>query len=383
MGPKPPAVIIGGNLNALGVARSLSRCGITVIALSSARACPMAWSRHARLIRVQHLQSDALVDSLVSLSRRLKCRPVLMLTQDASVLTVSAHRKSLDPLYYIEMPDDLTVRTLSDKISFDALATRESFAVPRSCAVHNADDLARISGLTPPLILKPADKARVLVGAVPRTVRAETLEQAREIAAHILEHGTDVIVQEWIEGPDSEIFFTLFCAGPDGNPAGMFSGRKLLSTPPRVGSTAVCVAAPEHAEALERETREFLRRVPYRGLGSLEFKRDVRTGRFMMVEPTVGRTDWQEEIATLCGVNLPEIAYWLALGRSPPNTPRPVPTCQRAWRADLEFRLPAEFRGRIRVIDGYFRWSDPLPGLYHYAYERAVRRVWRRLRRTI
>lgn len=382
MRAKLPAVIIGGNLNSLGVVRSLARGGIPVVVLARSRDCPAAWSRYARLVRIQRLQGDALIDALVQLARRLQCRPVLLLTQDASVLTVSANRKDLDPLYHIELPDDSTVRALSDKLSFDALAVRESFAVPRSCAVRNTDDLARIKELTPPLILKPADKARVLAGAAPHTERTETLEHARALATHLLHQGSDVIVQEWIEGPDSEIFFTLFCAEPDGTPAGMFTGRKLLSTPPRVGSTAVCVAAPEYAQTLEGETREFLRRVPYRGLGSLEFKRDVRTGRFLMVEPTVGRTDWQEEIATLCGINLPEIAYWLALGLPPPRTPIPVTTRKRAWRADLEFRLPAEFRGRIRMIDGYFRWSDPLPGLYHYAYERAVRRVWRRLRRT-
>ena len=50
------------------------------------------------------------------------------------------------------------------------------------------------------------------------------------------------------------------------------------------------------------------------GVGSLEFKRDRKTVKFMIVEPTVGRTDAQEEIATLCGVNIPLIAYSTALG---------------------------------------------------------------------
>lgn len=383
MRPKLPAVIVGGNLNALGVARSLARGNIPTIVLAVGRACPAAWSRHARIVRAPQLHGEILIDALGRLAHRLNCRPVLLLTQDASVLTVSVHRERLDPLYHIELPDDSIVRTLSDKLSFDSLAARESFAIPRSCALRGPEDLSRIGELAPPFVLKPADKTRALAGETPRTARAESLDQARELATHMLNHGTDVIVQEWIEGPDSEIYFTLFCAGPDGAPAGLFTGRKLLSTPPRVGSTALCVAAPECADVLERETREFLRRVPYRGLGSLEFKRDVRTGRFVMVEPTVGRTDWQEEIATLCGVNLPEIAYWLALGEIPPRVPSAPPACQLAWRADIEFGFPADFRGKLRAIDGHFRWSDPLPGIYHYAYERVIRRAGRRLRRAV
>jgi hypothetical protein len=190
-----------------------------------------------------------------------------------------------------------------------------------------------------------------------------------------------VIVQEWIEGPDSEIFFTFFCARRDGTPAAFFSGRKLRSTPPGVGSTAICIPAPEFAEALEHEARRFLERVHYRGLGSLEFKRDVRNGRFLMVEPTVGRTDWQEEIAALGGVNLPLLAYWIALGVDPPRALNAPVRRRPAWRADFQFKLPVGFRENVRMIDAHFRWNDPLPGLYYYLHYQGVRRIWRRIRR--
>ena len=31
----------------------------------------------------------------------------------------------------------------------------------------------------------------------------------------------------------------------------------------------------------------------------MEYKRDAHTGEFFMIEPTVGRVDWQEEVAAL------------------------------------------------------------------------------------
>ena len=56
----------------------------------------------------------------------------------------------------------------------------------------------------------------------------------------------------------------------------------------------------------------------------MEYKRDVRTGRFVMIEPTVGRSDFQEEVATLNGVNIPNAAYCSAVGQPvPPPCPRP------------------------------------------------------------
>ena len=378
-----PVVVAGGNLNGLGVVRSLARQHIPTYLMAMTRGCPAAWSRHATFVRAPRLQGEEFVDALVRLATQLQCRPVLMLTQDSSVLTVSAHRQTLERFYHIDLPDGPIVEALSDKLSFDALAARENFPVPRSCAVRSRDDLGQIDQMLPPVILKPADKGRVLSGAAERAVRADTLERAREIATEMLAHVPALIVQEWIEGPDSEIYFTFFCVGRAGQSTGLFSGRKLQSSPPAVGSTAICIPAPELAETLERMTLQFLQRVPYRGLGSLEFKRDVRTGRLLMVEPTVGRTDWQEEIATLCGVNLPAIAYWRALDHDPPRSQLPVAAHRYAWRAERQFRLSADVRADMRLVDGYFRWSDPLPGLYHYGYERGVRRVVRRIRKVV
>lgn len=378
-----PVVVAGGNLNGLGVVRSLAHEHITTYLMAMTRESPAAWSRHAQFVRAPRLHGEEFVNALVRLATRLNCRPVLMLTQDSSVLTVSTHRETLEPFYHIELPDAQIVETLSDKLSFDELAVRENFPVPRSCAIRSEIDLQRLDSLLPPLILKPADKGRVLSGSAERAVRTETLQRAHEVAIELLAHVPALIVQEWIEGPDSEIYFTLFCVGDDGQPVGLFSGRKLQSNPPAVGSTAICVSAPECAEMLENATREFLRRVPYRGLGSLEFKRDVRTEKLLMVEPTVGRTDWQEEIATLCGVNLPAIAYWRALGHAPALPQSRGASRRYAWRAERHFRLSPEFRADRRVVDGYFRWTDPLPGIYQYAYERGVRRAFRRARRMI
>ncbi len=381
MHPEIPVVVVGGNLNALGVVRSLARSRIPTHVMSTSRNCPTAWSRHATFVRARSLQGEELIDALLALAERLHDRPVLILTQDASVHTVSAQRARLEHYYRVEMPTPEVVEALSDKLAFDALAAREGFAVPRSCAIRTRDDLEKLNLLQPPVIIKPADKGRVNAGTADRAVRAETLEHARALVQEMLNQVPAVIVQEWIEGPDSEIFFTFFCARSDGTPAAFFSGRKLQSTPPGVGSTAICIPAPEFADALERETRRFLKSVQYRGLGSLEFKRDVRNGRFLMVEPTVGRTDWQEEIAALSGVNLPVLAYWIALGVEPPSEPTVPMRRIPAWRADFQFKLPIGFQENLRLVDAHFRWDDPLPGVYYYLHHQGLRRISRRLRR--
>jgi D-aspartate ligase len=378
-----PAVVVGGTLNGLGVIRSLSQGHMPLFVVETTRQRAACWSRYCRFVGAPSLEGTALVNTLVELGTRLASRPVLILTSDECVNAISAARSRIETLYRISLPSVETVQALADKSKFQLLAEHEGFRVPRGLAVANINDCSQIGQLTAPLILKPADKTLVLAGIAERAVRADTIAEAEQMARRMLRQAPRLIVQEWIDGPETEIFFSLFSCDRDGRLLGLFPGRKLVCSPPMVGTTAVCAAAPEAAAELTVQTQRFIERVAYRGLGSLEFKRDSRTGQFVIIEPTVGRTDWQEEIATLCGINLPLLTYRAEIGlpiRAPPSLAPGSP----AWRSSLNFRPPlGSLRPKTKLVDGFLRWFDPLPAVYHYAYERGMRRLWRRAERAV
>jgi D-aspartate ligase len=378
-----PAVVVGGSLNALGVIRSLSLGQMPIFVVETTRQASACWSRYCRFVAAPSLKGPPLVNTLVELGTRLGSRPVLILTSDESVDAISSARSEIGRLYRISLPSAEMVRALADKTEFQLLATRERFCVPRGVEVSNIDDCAQIAELTPPVVIKPADKTLVLADVAERAVRADSLYEAEQAVRRMLRQAPRLIVQEWIDGPETEIFFSLFSCDRDGRLLGLFHGRKLVCSPPMIGTTAVCVAAHEAAAELTSQTQTFIERVGYRGLGSLEFKRDGRTGRFVIVEPTVGRTDWQEEIATLCGVNLPLLTYRAEIGL--PNLAQAsLAPESAAWRASLGFRPPLGFLSEeTRLVDGFMRWRDPLPAVYHYAYDRGARRIWRRAMRAI
>lgn len=373
-----PAVVVGGTLNGLGVVRSLATAGMPIYVLDTSHDCPAAWSRYSRFVRTSSLGGPALIDSLERLACRLAERPVLILTSDASVRIVSIARQSIERLYRLSLPTREIIDGLGDKGGFQALAEREGFPVPLGTFLTSPADFARMRKLSPPLVIKPADKVLVLNGIVDRAVRVETILEAEVAATRMLRVAPHLIVQEWVEGADSELYFTLFACDRNSRVLGLFTGRKVVCSPPALGNTALCIAAPEAADELTMQTRQFIARTAYAGLGSLEFKRDARTGRFLIIEPTVGRTDWQEEVATLCGVNLPLRAYYYEIGVDWPLSVTP-PAAPVAWRASKETRTPSMVQGSgLRLTDGYLRWSDPLPALYYYGYERFARRLWRR-----
>ena len=362
-----PAVVVGGTLNSLGIVRSLASAGIPVYLACDTRFCPAGLSRQCTLLRVPDLEGQGLVDGLLSIAGRIGEKAVLILSSDVQVLAVSQARAALEAHYFLALPTKTMVDVLMDKAKFQAYAEEIGLRVPRAVVLEEGHDEQALDVLSMPVVVKPADHQ---LAPAERTTRADTLAEACAVARRMRCAASSVVIQEWIEGDDDDIYFTLFVCDGQARIVALFTGRKMICEPPLVGSTALCVAATEENEALAAQTQAFVTYSHYHGIGGLEFKRHRRTGQFVVVEPTVGRADWQEEIATLCGVNLPAIAYRTALGE-PVESVGPIDSAV-AWRSSFRYRPPAgPLPPGTRFVDGYFRRADPLPGVYSlYTYAR-------------
>jgi len=371
---KIPAVVVGGELGGLGLVRSLSRQGFPVFVVDTKLARPALWSRHARRRIIRSFTGREFVEDMIALGQRLRNRPVLFLTDEDVVHSVSENREELAHWFRFRLPDERGVRLLSSKSDFHRFAGEHAFPVPRTVILNDQFDIHLLAGLRFPCVIKPDDKRMALSGSKERAVRVETLAEGKKHAREMLRTPGGIVAQEWIEGAESNIHFTLFYRGRDGTIPAVFTGRKLSCWPPDVGSTAVCIAAPEAREELERITLAFADRAGFDGLGSMEYKWDDNHHRFVMIEPTVGRIDYQEEIATLCGVNIPLAAYHHELGLpAPPMATAPPP---RAWRSTFIRRAPPGLMpAGTRIADGFFRWDDPLPAIQHYCVNQPLERL--------
>jgi len=374
-----PAVVIGGELNALGVCRSLARGGMSVWVVDRKRWNPALRSRHAIPVVTDALHGPGFIAFLRELQRRIGQPAFLAVTDELAMLTISEHRHELEGLYHFCLPPHDLVLMLHDKARFHENAIAHGWPVPNSVVVRSPADLAKMALLRLPIILKPADKRHFHAGSASRLITADTHLEALAAGEKLLAQAGTIVVQEIIEGPDDNIHFCLFYRGRNGEMLGLFTGRKLAATPPGTGSTTYCIAAPN--EELERTTRAFLDQVNYSGFGSVEYKLDRRTGRFLIIEPTVGRTDWQEEAATVAGVNIPLIACRHELGLQP--LPIGPVDDGLVWQASWIERIRTGSKPippRSTIVDGYWRFDDPMPALVHYGF-RAAGWMASRLRR--
>lgn len=361
---KTKAVVVGSGLNALGIVRSLAMAGVPVHLLYS-DVDAAVHSRFGSRQKIERTDGQVLVSSLLEIGKSTSDKPVLYLTEEKTVLTVSERRDELLPYFRIVLPAHDTLTALMHKQGFQQMAAELRSPIPQAVYLRTESNLSALAGLKYPCVLKPAVKDYGYGAKFQKAYVVQTPDEAGQLYRQIAPTLSDLIVQEWIEGSDSDIYFCLQYIAVDGSTVASFVGRKIRSWPPRIGGTASCTAAPEYQEKLSALTTDFFRQVGFVGMGSMEFKRDPRDGEFYMVEPTVGRTDFQEEVASIHGVNIPLHAYCDQLGIKSQKATEIV--LQYLWREPVTDGWSMELQPTlvnpkgVSIVDAYWRLDDPMP----------------------
>ncbi len=386
--PENHAIVAGIDLNGLGLLRALGRARVPVLALDTDLGKPAAATRFGEKVRVRALSGPDFVEDLLKLRDRFAADPVLLLTQEASVATVSAARARLAGAFRFTMPPHALMEDLLDKLRFQALAEHHGFPIPRAVRLTHSQRSDAVEGLKFPCVLKPTTKHPEYAKHFAKAYKVGSAREVASLWSEMRAVVDEVIVQEWIEGSDSDVYFCLQYRAPQGGARVSFVGRKMCQWPILVGGTASCIPAPEVSAKLAALTSAFFDAVGFVGVGSMEYKRDPRDRRFYMVEPTVGRTDYQEEIATLNGVNIPFAAYCGELGLPLPESVEITPP--RGWRDPIGYARArsagaadptAKVSPGVKMCDAYFRINDPMP--YIALKRQAVHKKLLRLSRSV
>jgi D-aspartate ligase len=371
-----PAVIAGFELNGLGVARSLAPHGIPCIGISGPVPNPAWATSKAQVIRAPEWSEPGLVNVLLDVGKRLSVRAPLLITKDEAVLWVSAHREELAEYYLFLLPPPNVVDLLMSKSLFQERALQRGWPVPFTCNVESSADVEAIrSSVKFPCILKARVKNSAFREFTPsRAFVCNDFDELVRAYNTMQQWEREGVVQEFIEGGDDAIAFCLTFADQDTNLLASFAGQKLWQFPPRFGITAAAAPAPERwREKLIGLTEAIWKDVGFCGLGSVEYKRRPRSDDFVIMEPTVGRTNYQNELAVMNGVNIPFVAYeFLSKGTRIAQTQSrtavafvdAVPMVRSVYRstgsrprAIVEWLRFALRPHRYTV----FRWSDPKP----------------------
>ena len=316
-GPSPVAIVLGLNVTGLCIIRSLGRRNIPVIAIDSNIVGPSSHTKYSKNVLCTQLFDEPLLECLITLGRHLNTKAVLFPANDLSVLTICKYRADLNPYYEFVLPDEDVTELLINKKKFHEYAVKNEYNVPNTYFISDLAGIQMASdNLEFPCIIKPEYRDEIWNAHFnKKNIITDCKEDFINACNLVINYGCKVIVQEWIAGSDSDIFFCLAYIDRNFTPLAVFTGRKIRQYPVYTGSTSIAesIWQPEVA----KQAIKVLSDVQCVGLCSVEFKNDRKNGNFKIIEPTVGRVNLQEALSVHSGMDIPFIAYQDALGRDP------------------------------------------------------------------
>lgn len=334
----------------LGIARALRGEDVAVVGIARdphAPACrSSAWHD---VSGVPDDTPNAWLAAMGAAARR-HGRMVLLPACDDAVAVVGAHADALRRDFDLVTSPPEVVTTLLDKTRFHSWAVDHGFRVPSTEIVSDAAGLRSVlARATYPVVLKPHERTAAwqAVSLRHKAFRLESAADVEDVAFDLFAASPRYVVQQWIPGRDSDVYFCLVYRDRDGVELGHRVGRKIVQWPEGTGNTALCVTAED--DELRALTTKLFDEAGMVGLGSLEIKRSSADGQMYITEPTVGRPNLQSGVAVASGVNLVVAAYRDACGL--PQQP-PTPPAGASWVHESTVGralVVAAWRGRLDV----------------------------------
>lgn len=301
-------VVIGGDYQGLGIARSLGRAGAPVFVVDDERSI----ARYSRYVgghlRVPDLRDEAVaVEQLLEAGRRFQLQGwVLYPTRDEHVSAFSRFRERLAGAFRVPTPHWSTIQWTSDKRNTYRRAEELDIPIPRTWFALREADLDRVDGAYP-LVVKPAIKEHFFYASRVKAWRADDAGQLHELfnrADGIIRRfgGSpgEVMIQDLVPGGGSQQFS--YCAFfKQGEAVGSMVARRLRQHPVEFGRASTYVETVEVPE-LETLSQRFLRSIDYYGLVEMEYKLDPRDGRYRLLDVNA-RTWGYHALGSAAGVD--------------------------------------------------------------------------------
>jgi predicted ATP-grasp superfamily ATP-dependent carboligase len=365
-------LILGASANSLSAARSLGRAGLNVVIAETATDEALKRSRYVK--GFLHFEDDddaAIVSRLMQLPAT-RDKPFLLATGDRYALLVARHQEQLAARYCFVSPSYAVLDAIIDKAKLYENARQNGFACPAFHVVQESKDIdVAVAKVQTPCYVKPALGHQWRRVKSTKLERAETAADLRRILENFVRMGLIAIPQEIIPGKDSEVFSLSTYIDRSGNCVGYRTKRKLRQWPLDAGNGCaqeVC-NQPEVAELGLR----ILAMTGHRGPATVEFRRDQRSGRFVLIEINA-RTILAQEMITRSGLDVPLIAYCDAKGKPVPASKAAVAVRWVDFQSDFRAFRQLRRRGRITTwqwlesiascrAPAYFALGDPAPFL--------------------
>lgn len=376
---RPAVVVMNLQYTGLGIARALGGSGVDVWGLGVDDTLIGSRSRHCRFVRYPNPASEprAALEFFRAFAKRFERPPLLLPTGDLDLEFLLANRAEIEANYVLRLAPTAVLERVLDKSRLAAAARDIGIACPIEVRVSRAQDLARArAAIELPCIVKPAVASRWLHDAILAALRSRKVvtfdrwDDLERFYQHISRFDPEMLIQEYIPGTDEDLAIFGSYVAPGGEPFRYFTAHKILQAPPGSGTGIVVQAVP--IPEIVETSKALLATLDFSGISEIEYKRDARNGRYVLIEINTRHWD-QHALGAAVGVNLTRGLYADLVGEPVPTmdqNPQPV-----SWIAEESYLVGLKYtlRGTGYPLRQYLRplrnrkawatlaWSDPQP----------------------
>jgi predicted ATP-grasp superfamily ATP-dependent carboligase/SAM-dependent methyltransferase len=291
-----PAVVLKlYHHGSLGAVRTLGRLGVPVFGVHEDQRAPTPRSRYLRETlewNIDTARDDASVEKLLGFAARIGGRPVLITTDDRSGDFLADNAEALRDAYrFPDQPAGLT-RALADKESLYGLCLEHGIPAPHTAFPKSRRELLEmLPDASYPLVLKGIDAWRLERRCGLRLAIVHDESELLERYDFMEDpESPNLMVQEYIPGDPQTVWMLDGYFDADSECRVAFTGQKLRQYPAYTGMTSLGICRPN--PQVQEMTRDFMKRLGYRGVLDLGYRFDARDGLYKLldVNPRLGAT---------------------------------------------------------------------------------------------
>ena len=296
-------VLIGGDINAYSVARAFhEEYGVVSIAIAKMK---LGATNHSRIIDF-YIDEDLtdeehFIDSMIELGNDLKEEgktPILIGTKDDYVDLIIKTKDKLKDIFVIPYIDEDLKEKLMNKEEFYKLCDEMGVDYPKTHILSKDMEIDDFS-LMYPIIIKPSNPVLFWSDRFEGMEKVYIVKNKKEFIKVVrLIYSTyyddNLIIQEYIEGDDTNIWTPTFYSDRDNKVKMMAMGHVLLEehVPTAIGNDAAIIM--EYKEEPLEKIKTFLEKIGFTGFANCDMKYDKRDGKYKIFEVNVrqGRSNY-------------------------------------------------------------------------------------------
>ena len=368
-------VIIGGHIQALGLARQVSKKQVEVVLLIDSTWAVARFSRYVAKT-VYYSTAEELHSQIMQLQLPNKAT-LLFPTNDESVEVLSNHYEEYNTYFAMGIPNPSIVALFNNKRNAYQYVADNGIPCPICWYPNTLDDVREMATtLEYPVVVKPAVMYSFHATFGKKAYRCNNAEELENIFQRIAEVNypiDTILIQEYLAGGPRYLYsYGVFAA--NGEPQAALMANRIRQNPMDFGNSttfAVTCNIPQIAE----QSKQLLQMVNYFGLGEVEWMYDPITDAYKFLEINTRAWKWHT-ISNQLGFSFigAMIDYYNGTTTTIVDHTQPVGWVERLtdWTVVAKEVLRGKMKVnnvcktyRIQKENAVWQWTDPLPGIMY------------------